>query len=429
MADGFRPMTTFPNPHMDYRSGELFCEEVSLSSVAGKFGTPVYVYSEAAIKGNFERLQNQLSGISSLLCYSAKANSNLSILNLLREAGSGFDVVSEGELARALKVHADPSRIVFSGVGKTQAEIDAALRARILMINVESAGELELIESRARSTGRQAPVAIRINPDVETETHPYISTGQKIHKFGVPKEEAVPLYRKAARSGCLNVCGVACHIGSQILEAAPFLKAFGEIKAVADGLREEGLPLRLLDVGGGFGIRYADEEPLNFLELAEGLRVRLHGTPYRLIIEPGRSIVGNAGLLLTRVLYVKRNRQKNFIVVDSGMSDLLRPSLYGSFHEIVPVRQNFDGTIRADVVGPICETGDFLAQDREMADVPPGDLLSILTAGAYGYELASNYNSRPRPAQVLVRGDSATLIRPREAVEDLFTAEAVPACS
>jgi diaminopimelate decarboxylase len=416
-------MAASSSPYVEYRSGELFCEDISLDSLAQEFGTPTYVYTQTGIQENFKRLQDHLTRFPCLVCYSVKANSNLRILNLLREAGAGFDVVSGGELARALKIHADPSGIVFSGVGKTQAEIDAALQARILMFNVESAGEMELIGSRAGALGWRAPISIRINPDVEVSTHPYISTGETIHKFGVAKDEALSLYRLAADAPHFEVRGVACHIGSQILEVEPFIKALEEIKGVADGLRANGLPLRFLDIGGGFGIQYADEEPLNFRRLAEEFEAQLRGTPYRLVVEPGRSIVGNAGLLLTRVLYVKRNDRKNFIVVDSGMNDLLRPTLYGSFHDIAPLRQEINGRLCADVVGPICETGDFLAQDREMPDVRPGEFLAILTAGAYGYALASNYNTRPRPAEVLVHGHSASLIRRRETVEDLMAGE------
>jgi diaminopimelate decarboxylase len=416
-------MTSSSNPHVEYRSGELFCEEVRLYSVAEKFGTPAYVYSQAAIQENFLAIERDLACFPSLVCYSVKANSNLSVLRLLRESGAGFDVVSGGELTRALRVRANPSTIVFSGVGKTQAEIDLALHADILLFNVESAGELDVIRSRAHALGRKARIAIRINPDVKAATHPYISTGETIHKFGVPKDEALALYRTAASSPDFEVCGIACHIGSQVLDVDPFIEAFEDIKDLADDLRQESMAIRLLDLGGGFGIRYADEAPLNFPRLAEELESRLKASPYRLVVEPGRSIIGNAGLLLMRVLYVKRNDRKNFVVVDSGMNDLMRPALYGSFHEIVPVRQAMNGSLRADVVGPICETGDFLAQDRELADVAAGDFLAVLTTGAYGYVLASNYNTRPRPAEVMINGRSATLIRPRETVEDLISSE------
>ncbi len=411
------------NKYLEYRTGKLFCEETSLESLARQYGTPLYVYSQSAILENFHTFERNLSRVSSLVCYSVKANSNLGILHLLREAGSGFDIVSGGELARVLKVGATPQKIVFSGVGKTESEVDAALAAGILMFNIESAGELDLVASRARHQGCRAPVSIRINPDVEAETHPYISTGQTIHKFGVPKEDAVELYRRAASLPELEIRGVACHIGSQILDIDPFLKAFDEIKGLADSLCASGISIEHLDLGGGFGIRYADEAPLELDGLASGLEARIRNTPYRLVVEPGRAIVGDAGMLLTRVLYVKRSPHKNFVVVDCGMNDLVRPALYGSFHEIVPLRQGSDGRLCADVVGPLCETGDFLAQDREIPETQPGDLLAILTAGAYGYVLASNYNTRPRPAEVMVYKDHARLIRQRETVEELLARE------
>jgi diaminopimelate decarboxylase len=406
-----------------YDLGDFACEQVLVESIATRFGTPVYAYSQAAILENFRRIEQGLSHIPGLLCYSVKANSNLRILGLLRQAGAGFDIVSGGELARVLRVGAQADRIVFSGVGKTKAEIDAGLQAGILMFNVESAGELEVIEDRARHLGTRADIAVRINPDVKATTHPYISTGQSIHKFGVPKAEAAVLYRRAARSQHLQVRGVACHIGSQILEVEPFLQAVDELLDVAQNLNVEGIEVELLDMGGGFGIRYSDEQPLDLDHLSQGVQARITRTPYRLILEPGRAIVGDAGALVTRVLYVKRSQRKNFIVVDAGMSDLVRPSLYGSYHEIVPVQPRSGTTLRADVVGPLCETGDFLAEDREIPDVQSGELLAILTAGAYGYALASNYNTRPRPAEVLVHGDEVELIRRRESVEDLMAAE------
>jgi diaminopimelate decarboxylase len=406
-----------------YSADRLYCEDVPLASVAECFGTPTYIYSRAAILENYCRWASGLAPVPGLICYSVKANSNLKILSLLREAGAGFDIVSGGELARVLRASADAGRVVFSGVGKTVAEVDAGLAAGILMFNVESGGELDLIEARARALGKRAQVSIRVNPDVVAETHPYISTGQIIHKFGVSKDEAMELYRRAARSEHLAVRGVACHIGSQILEIEPFLKALDEILSVAQELRAEGIEVEFLDLGGGYGIRYADESPLAMDRLMEALATRTRGTSYRLIIEPGRALVGDAGVLLTRVLYVKRSPQKNFIVVDAGMNDLMRPTLYGSYHEIVPVEPRPREKLTADVVGPLCETGDFLAQDREMPDVAPGDLLAILTVGAYGYVLASNYNTRPRPAEVLVDGEKAELIRPRERLEDLMAGE------
>jgi diaminopimelate decarboxylase len=406
-----------------YRSNQFVCEAAAARSIAERFGTPTYAYSRATILENFHAIDGCLQAIPSLVCYSVKANSNLKILSLLREAGAGFDIVSGGELARVLRAGAEPKRVVFSGVGKTQQEVDAGLAAGILAFNVESSGELELIDARARALGKRASISVRVNPDVVAETHPYISTGQIVHKFGVPKDEALGLYRRAAGSEHLAVRGVACHIGSQILEVEPFLKAMDEVLEVARHLSAAGLEVEYLDLGGGYGIRYGGEQPLDFPRLARELAGRIQGTTYRLIVEPGRALVGNAGILLTRVLYVKRNQQKNFVVVDAGMNDLMRPTLYGSYHEIVPAELRAAEKLKADVVGPLCETGDFLAQDRRMADVNSGDLLAILTVGAYGYVLASNYNTRPRPAEVLVDGDHVELIRPRECLEDLMRGE------
>lgn len=406
-----------------YQSGRLLCEVVPVSSLAKRFGTPTYVYSQTTLLENFRRLSQHLAGLPSLICYSVKANSNLRILSLLRQAGAGFDVVSGGELLRVLRAGAKPESIVFSGVGKMAAEVDSGLNAGILMFNVESSGELELIERRARALGRRAQITIRVNPDVRAETHPYVATGQIAHKFGVPKEDAMALYRKAAASNTMQVRGIACHIGSQILDVEPFLKALDEILGVRAALREEGIEVEYLDLGGGYGIPYAGEPPFDFNRLAQEIAARLRAAPCRLILEPGRALVGEAGILVTRVLYVKRNRRKNFVVVDAGMNDLMRPALYGSYHAIVPTEPPSQEKIRADVVGPLCETGDFLAQDREMADVREGDLLAVLGVGAYGYVLTSNYNTRPRPAEVLVHGNTVELIRQRERLEDLMAGE------
>jgi diaminopimelate decarboxylase len=411
--------------HFQYQAGKYFCENVPVAAVAERHGTPTYLYSQAVLQDNFRRFQQAFRNIPTLICYSVKANSHLRILRLFHEAGAGFDIVSAGELSRALRAGAKTSRVVFSGVGKTAAEIDAGLAAGILMFNVESAGELELLEARAQVLGKVASLAVRVNPDVIAETHPYIATGQFIHKFGVPKQEAMELYRRAACSPHLKIRGVACHIGSQILTPDPFLEALAEILEVARQLREEKIEVEYLDVGGGFGIPYADENALDLEELARGVGARLHGSAYRLIIEPGRALVGDAGVLLTRVLYVKRNQTKSFIVVDAGMNDLMRPTLYGSYHQIIPVERRSAATIRADVVGPLCESGDFLAQDRALPDVEPGDLLAVLTVGAYGYVLASNYNTRPRPAEVLVHDSKAELVRPRERVDDLMAGEVI----
>jgi diaminopimelate decarboxylase len=416
-------MTLSTAASFHYRNGDFYCDDVSLASIAERFGTPAYVYSQSTILRNYERLGITVSHIPGLICYSVKANSHLRILSLLRQAGAGFDVVSGGELMRALRAGASPDTIVFSGVGKTQDEIDAGLAAGILMFNVESAGELALIESRACALQKVGHVSIRVNPDVEADTHPYISTGQMIHKFGVPKDEAPELYRLAARSPHLKVQGVACHIGSQILDVEPFLKALDEILFVARNLAAEGIHVEVLDLGGGYGITYGAEQPLDVELMARGLEERWREASLRLIIEPGRALVGNAGALITRVLYVKKNQRKNFVVIDAGMNDLMRPTLYGSYHEIVPTREGTTERLQADIVGPLCESGDFFARDRDMPDVQPGDLLAVLTTGAYGFVLSSNYNTRPRPAEVLVNGADAELIRERETVEGLMAGE------
>ena len=406
-----------------YQANSFYCEDVLVASIVERFGTPTYLYSQAVLLDNFRRLDAGLRNISALICYSVKANSNLKILGLLQRAGAGFDIVSGGELARVQKVGAPPESVVFSGVGKTESEIDAGLAAGILMFNVESPGELELVEARARHAGRRAGIAIRVNPDVEADTHPYVATGQAIHKFGVPKNGAMALYRRAAASPHMKVLGVTCHIGSQILSPDPFLKALDEILDIAGQLRAEGNEVKYLDLGGGFGIRYKDEQPLDVERLTQQLAARMQGLPYRLIVEPGRALVAEAGILVARVLYVKNSERKTFVVVDAGMNDLLRPSLYGSYHGVVPVEKRSEKKLVADVVGPICESGDFLALDRELPEVHPGDLVAVLTAGAYGYVLASNYNSRPRPAEVLVHGGEVELIRRRENQDDLFATE------
>ncbi len=406
-----------------YKSDRFLCERVPVALIAERFGTPTYVYSESAILENFKCLERCLEGTRSLVCYSVKANSNLKILDLLRRAGAGFDVVSGGELLRVLRAGAKPGGVVFSGVGKTAEEIDAGLESGILMFNVESAGELDLVERRARALGKRARISVRVNPDVRVETHPYVATGRVAHKFGVPKADAMALYRLARTSRHLEIRGVACHIGSQILEVAPFLRALDEIADVARALEAEGIHIGELDLGGGYGIRYAGERGFDFDRFARYLAARLVGAPYRLILEPGRSLVGDAGILVTRVLYVKQNRRKNFVVVDAGMNDLMRPALYRSYHEIVPVRRHRRDKIRVDVVGPLCETGDFLAEGRRLEEARPGDLLAVLDAGAYGFVLASNYNSRPRPAEVLVRGRRVELARARECLEEMISAE------
>ncbi len=406
-----------------YRDGLLCVEAVSLEAIAERHGTPCYVYSAAAIEAAYREYEQALRGHAALVCYSVKANSNLAVLALLARLGAGFDIVSGGELARVLAAGGDPTKVLFSGVGKSEAEIEQAISSNVGCINVESAPELERVDRIAQRLRRRAPIALRINPDIDARTHPYISTGLRENKFGVAFEEAEALYRRAASLAGLEVVGIGCHIGSQLLSAAPLAEAVGRIAALADRLAAGGLRLRHIDIGGGIGIRYKDErpEPIGaFLDAALGV---LAGRSETIVVDPGRSIVGNAGVLLTRVEYVKRGTARSFLVVDAAMNDLLRPALYGAWHDVRPVRQRLDAPPATfDVVGPVCESGDFLAKERALA-AAEGDLLAILSAGAYGMSMSSNYNSRPRPAEVLVEGSRFRLVRQREPVASLFALE------
>jgi diaminopimelate decarboxylase len=410
-----------------YQRGRLYCEGVAVERIAASAGTPVYVYSRAVMERNFRRYDRAFRGCPHTICYSVKANSNLALLRLLAGLGGGFDIVSGGELHRVLAAGGDPGRLVFSGVGKTAAEIEAALRAGILLFNAESAGELSLLARLARKTGRKAPAALRVNPDVGAGAHPYISTGLRRHKFGIDIHRAEALYLKAARARWLQIAGVSCHIGSQILALEPFLEALEKLLDLAERLRRHGLAVRYLDVGGGLGVSYRSGEAGP--DIAEyGRRIRrildsAAGERYHLLLEPGRSIIGEAGILLARVLYTKRGATKRFIIVDAAMNDLLRPALYGSYHEVRPAANHRRRQIEADIVGPICESGDFLAQDRRLPEVRPGELLAVFTTGAYGAALGSNYNSRPRAPEVLVEGERFRIIRERESYEDLVRLE------
>jgi diaminopimelate decarboxylase len=408
----------------------LHCEEVSLSSLAEKFGTPLYAYSAVTIRRRYREFERAFRGLPHTVCYSVKANSNLAILRLLAGMGCGFDVVSGGELERVLHVDRRAAKkVVFSGVGKTAAEMDAALKAGILLFNIESESELELLAERAERRRITARVALRVNPDVPAETHPYISTGLHRHKFGVPIHHAPRLYARAADSLFLDVSGVSVHIGSQITNLAPFTAAMERVADLVRGLREDGHRIRYVDAGGGLGIAYTQLGLPEFAEFAAryagAVTAPLRALKLHLLLEPGRSIIGPAGALLTRVLYHKNNNSKKFVVVDAAMNDLVRPALYDAYHEIVPVvRDPAAGQHELfDVVGPICETGDFFARSREMPPVKDGDLLAILDVGAYGMVLASNYNTRPRPAEVLVDGSHARLIRRREKLSDLLRLE------
>ncbi len=409
---------------MQYRDQTLYSEDVPLADIARSEGTPCYVYSSAAILDRFRAYDQAFGDQPHRVCYAVKANSNLAILKLLAEAGAGFDIVSGGELFRVLKAGANPELVIFSGVGKTAPEIEYALEHKIKSFNCESEPELALIDSLASRRGIQARVALRVNPDVDAATHPYISTGLRQHKFGIDIADAEAVYDRARSLESLVLEGVSCHIGSQILDIAPMLSVFDKMVALTERLRSRGIPIRSLDLGGGLGVPYktGDKSP-SICEYIQAMRSKVSGHNLEILIEPGRSIVAESGLLLTRVLYRKTNGDKEFVIVDAGMNDLIRPALYHAHHEIIPLRESHSGTITADVVGPVCETGDFLARGREMANVMPGDLLAVCTAGAYGFVAASNYNSRPRPPEILIEGATYRVIRKRETYDDLIRGE------
>ena len=404
------------------RDGVLNAESVSLTDIAAEFGTPCWVYSRHAIEAALDEFQRELIGFDGLVCYAVKANSNLAVLNLLARRGAGFDIVSEGELRRVLKAGADPRQIVFSGVGKTAREMELALDIGILCFNVESAAELERLDGLAGAMGRTAPISLRVNPDVDAKTHPYISTGLKENKFGVAYEDARALYRQAANLANIEISGIDCHIGSQLLDAAPFAEALDKVLALVDQLAADGIVLDHIDLGGGLGIRYRDEDAPNVKSYLQPLLQKLAGRQLRILLEPGRRLVGNAGLLLTRVEYLKPGEIKNFAIVDAAMNDLARPALYGSWHDIVPVVPRAGLPMPWEIVGPVCESGDFLGHGRELA-LAAGDLLAIMSAGAYGMVMSSNYNSRVRAAEVMVDGAQTHLVRRRETVEDLYALE------
>ena len=407
-----------------YLDHSLHCEQAPLADIAQRAGTPCYVYSSRTIGENYRAYDEALGDLPHIVCYAVKANDALGILSLLARAGSGFDIVSAGELYRVLKAGGDPSRVVFSGVGKTAEEIEYALDQRIHSFNCESEPELALIDALAARRGVRARFAVRVNPDVNADTHPYISTGLREHKFGIDIHEAEAVYERARGLRNLSAEGVSCHIGSQLLDADPIFEAAGKVLALAERLRGAGHPIASIDLGGGLGVAYRPgEEAPQIRAFVECIRKRVEGRGFKVMLEPGRSIVGPAGVLLTRVLYRKRNVKKEFVVVDAAMNDLIRPSLYRSHHDIIPVRRSHRPPIVADVVGPVCETGDFLARDRELADAAPGDFLAVTTAGAYGFVLSSNYNARRRAAEVLVEGDEWRVIRTRETLDDLVRGE------
>jgi len=411
-----------------YRDGALCAEQVSLEDIARRFGTPCYVYSRAAIESRYAQFVRALAGRPSVIAYSVKANGNLSLLSLLARLGAGFDIVSGGELARVLAAGGDAGKVVFSGVGKSEAEIAQALTAKVLCLNLESEAELARVAAVAERLGVKAPVAFRVNPDVDAKTHPHISTGLKQNKFGIAYADAERLYQQAAAHSHLRLVGIGCHIGSMMSGTSPFIDAATRIAALAERLERGGIPLSHIDLGGGFGIRYrADAPQASVGEFLDGALGVLAGRRQTLIVDPGRAIVGEAGLLLTRVEYLKPGEAKSFAVVDAAMNDLIRPALYDAWHDVQPVREVAESGAQPrvyDVVGPVCESADFLARDRRLA-LKGGELLAVMCAGAYGMAMSSNYNSRPRPAEVLVEGASARLVRERETVEQLFAAERI----
>jgi diaminopimelate decarboxylase len=409
-----------------YSQDDLYCEQVPLADLAHRTGTPAYVYSSQSILCNYRAYDEAFGNLPHAVCYAVKANGSLGVLALLAKAGAGFDIVSGGELFRVLQAGGEPSKVVFSGVGKTADEVEYALSSGIHSFNCESEAELALIDALAGRRGVKAGFAIRVNPDVDAATHPYISTGLSEHKFGIAIAQAAAVYDRSRQYRNLSAQGVSCHIGSQILDPSPIREAVDKVMALAKGLRAEGHPIRHLDLGGGLGIAYhAGQAAPAIGQFIESLRERLRESGLCVMVEPGRSIVGPAGVLLTRVLYRKRNGAREFIVVDAAMNDLIRPALYRAHHEIIPVRKNPLPPVVADVVGPVCETGDFLARDREMPNAMPGDFLAVCTAGAYGFVQSSNYNSRPRAPEVLVEGAAWRVIRTREKYQDLVRGEVV----
>ena len=408
--------------YFHYQDNQLHVEQAPLADIAAQFGTPCYVYSRAALTDGFRQFADALQGREHLICYAVKANSNLAILNVFARLGAGFDIVSGGELQRVLAAGGDARKVVFSGVGKSAAEMRMALDAGILCFNVESAAELERLNEVAGSVGKIAPVSLRVNPDVDAKTHPYISTGLKQNKFGVAYGEAVALYRRARDLPHLRTTGIDCHIGSQLTGTSPFIAAAEKILALVDALAGEGIRLEHIDLGGGLGIRYNDETPPTIADYAAALLGALRGRSEKLILEPGRVLVGNAGVLLTRVEYLKHGEEKNFAIVDAAMNDLMRPALYDAYHEILPARRENHAVQTYEVVGPVCETGDFIGHARGLA-IAPQSLLAVLSAGAYGMSMSSNYNTRPRVAEVMVDGRTVHLVRERETVSQLYAGE------
>ncbi len=412
---------------VEYINDELYIEKVAVRDITDSVGTPCYIYSYSSIENNFNSYSDSLSELNPLICYSTKANSNIAVLKIYSKLGAGFDIVSGGELKRVLLAGGDTSKVVFSGVGKTEAEIEEAIKAEILFFNIESIDELHAINRVAISLNKKAPIAIRVNPDIDPKTHPYISTGFKKSKFGIEIGNSINVYREASKMQGINIIAIDAHIGSQIFELSSFNDSLQKLTHLADTLIKENINIQYIDIGGGLGITYRkDETPPSMEEYAEIIKNHLRNKPYRPVIEPGRSLIGNAGIMVTKVLYTKEGSEKNFIIIDAAMNDLIRPAFYNSHHEIIPVMQNEKATNTVDIVGPICESGDFLATDREFPPVANGEYLAVLSAGAYGFVMSSNYNTRPRAAEVLVHGDSINIIKEREYFEDLIRGEKIP---
>jgi diaminopimelate decarboxylase len=412
--------------YFEYKNGELHCERVSIRRIAEKVGTPFYLYSYRTLVRHFNVFNEAFEGIPHLVCYSMKSNSNLALIRLFVNLGGGVDVVSGGELYRAIKGGADPKKIVFSGVGKREDEIEYGLKAGILMFNVESLMELQTINEVAGRMNKKAAISIRVNPDIDTKTHPYITTGMKQNKFGIDILRAPMAYRLASELPNLKIIGIDCHLGSQLVDVEPFVEALKKLRSLVDDLRRGGIDIQYLDLGGGLGITYNDEEPPHPYEYASNILEEIKSFNCTLILEPGRVIVGNAGILVSKVLYTKENEEKRFLIVDAAMNDLVRPSYYGSFHQILPVREEKREEVVVDVVGPVCESADFLAKERKISRLNPGELIAVMSAGAYGFSMATNYNSRPRVAEVMVRDDEIHVIRKREEYEDLIKGETIP---
>lgn len=410
-----------------YKGGEYYVEDVPIKEIADAVGTPCYVYSNSALEGDFDVFRDAFSDINPLICFSVKANSNLAILRTYANLKIGFDVVSGGELFRVLRAGGEPSKVVFSGVGKTEEEMKSAIEAGILFFNVESVEELHLLNNVAKGIGKKARIALRVNPDIDPKTHPYISTGLQKSKFGIEIGKAVDVYKEAARMEGIEVVGIDAHIGSQIFQLEPFVESLKKLIELGDTLGEEGINIQYVDIGGGLGISYKEGEmPPHPKEYADVIKREISGIPYRLVLEPGRALIGNAGILLTKVLYVKRGASKKFVVVDAAMNDLIRPAFYDSYHEIVTADESLGDEETVDVVGPVCESGDFFAKDRGLPKVKRGDLIAILSAGAYGFTMSSNYNTRPRVPEVMVRGEEFFIVRERERYEDLVRGEVIP---